>query len=366
MGHEFERRLNWQIVNLSVPVEDLHEAPVLYIAGDQALSLSPPDRDKLRQFIQQGGMILGNADCGSAAFSKGFEKLGTELFPGYSFRDLPEAHAIFAGQQYKASKWKAKPRVRGLSNGVRELMLLPTLDLSRGLQARGEVSRAEMYQLAEDIVLYAMDKKGLAAKGDTYIVKADAGVPSGRPVALARLVVGQNWDPEPGGWHRLAAALHNRFKIELSAEPVKPGDGKLASFHGIAHLTGTSSFVLSDAQRDEIKKFIDGGGTLIIDAAGGSQDFAGSAEKELSALFGVEPGKLAPLPPEHPLYAIPDAKIEAVGYRPFARTRLVGDAQGAARLRNRAKGSPRRVLQQGRPQCRVGGRARGRHPWLRS
>ena len=82
MGKQIERDLNWQIVNLKVPVEELHDAPILYIAGNQALDFTDDEQAKLRQFVEQGGMILGNADCGSPTPSpNSFRKLGKKLFP---------------------------------------------------------------------------------------------------------------------------------------------------------------------------------------------------------------------------------------------------------------------------------------------
>src|SRR5665213_637300 len=40
MGHNLERDLNWQVVNLNVSVDDLHDAPILYISGNKELSFS--------------------------------------------------------------------------------------------------------------------------------------------------------------------------------------------------------------------------------------------------------------------------------------------------------------------------------------
>ncbi|HZK80761.1 MAG TPA: DUF4159 domain-containing protein, partial [Humisphaera sp.] len=75
--------LNWQLVDLKGPADELHDAPILYIAGSEDLSLSDQDVEKLRTFVEQGGMILGNADCGSRFFSPSFEKLGKRMFPKY-------------------------------------------------------------------------------------------------------------------------------------------------------------------------------------------------------------------------------------------------------------------------------------------
>src|SRR6185437_10449718 len=107
---------------LKVSVDELHDAPILYISGSQELVLSNQDIEKLRQFVEQGGMILGNADCNNKQFVQSFQKLGTKLFPKYEFRKLSANHPIF-DEQYHAVKWKKHPTVLGLSNGIREMIL---------------------------------------------------------------------------------------------------------------------------------------------------------------------------------------------------------------------------------------------------
>ena len=62
-GHNLEVLLNWQIINLAAPVEDWHDAPILYVAGNKALQFTPYEEAKLKLFIEQGGMILANADA---------------------------------------------------------------------------------------------------------------------------------------------------------------------------------------------------------------------------------------------------------------------------------------------------------------
>src|SRR6185437_8632635 len=325
VGRNIETDLNWQIVNLKVGAEELHDAPILYISGNHELNFSDADMKTLRTFAEQGGLILGNADCGSVSFSKSFEKLGTTLFPKYEFQDLPPSHVIFTGEQYSSSKWPLKPKVRRLSNGVRELMLLiPEADLSRSWQMRAnEKTHEQFWQLGANIFLYSVDKKNLRYKGATYLVKEDPDIETTRAITLARLQIGDNYDPEPAGWPRLAAILHNQQKVALTIKHV-PCDGE--SLKGIkrAHLTGTTTFKLTDAQRKAMKDFVESGGTLIIDAAGGSTEFATAAEFELSATFGAAP-KL--LPPDSPVYKLGDARIEVFQYRTFTRRLLTGDTR---------------------------------------
>ena len=138
MRANLETFFNWQIVNLAAPVEELHDAPVLYISGSKALALTPGQEARLKQFVEQGGMILANADCPTGRaddpFTRSVVDLGHRLF-ARRFRPLPANHVILNEQQYKSTRWKEQPTVLGLTNGVRELMiLLPSNDPGRAWQ----------------------------------------------------------------------------------------------------------------------------------------------------------------------------------------------------------------------------------------
>ena len=127
---------------------------------------------------------------------------------------------------------------------------------------------------------------------------------------------------------RLAAYMHNDRLTDLKITPVKLGAGELAG-NTVASLTGTTKIKLTDAQRAELKDFVEKGGTLIVDAAGGSTDFADSVEVELNQIFGAEAtkGLGAALPPTHALFADAKWKIDAVKYRSFARKSMIGNAR---------------------------------------
>jgi hypothetical protein len=320
LGGSLERDLNWQIVNLDAPVDELHDAPVLYIAGDQALDFGQPDIDKLKQFVEQGGLILGNADCAKPAFSQSFVKLGQKMFPKYEFRELPQDHPIYTDQLFPAKGKRVG--LMGLTNEVRELMLLiPRDDAGRSWQSRSDRTKAEAFHVGANIFLYAVDKKNLRYKGETYIVK-DAGVKPEKTLKVARLAVGSNPDPEPGGWRRLGNVLRNDDKVGIELETVKLGAGKLAGAK-VAHLTGTSDFKLDAKARAELLEFVKGGGTLVVDAAGGKSSFADAAERELAATFAPLSKKgLEVIPAKHALYTDKLVELKDVAYRAFARATL--------------------------------------------
>jgi hypothetical protein len=325
VGHETEKFLNWQIVNLLASPNDLHDAPILYLSGNEAMTFKPDETAKIKTFVEQGGMVLGNADCGRGAFAKSFEELGESLFPA-KFRELPSDHPVYTHQQFSSTRWRSRPSVLGLSNGVRELMiLLPNSDPSRWWQDPSSAAGHEdAYELGTDLYQYSIDRQ-IWNKGASYIVVPDPSTAT-RKIKLARLQVGTNWNPEPGGWTRLAAILHNKEHLDLTVFNAVLGQGALAAAH-IAHLTGTTDFTLSDAARLELATFVRHGGTLVIDSAGGSPAFTQAARRELNQLFGAAAttGLENPLPPDHPLYNLPGNKIATFTYRRFARLKRVGN-----------------------------------------
>jgi hypothetical protein len=324
MSRQTEEVLNWQVVTLHQSVDDLLDAPILYVAGNQPLKLTPEEEKNLKEYIEEGGLVLFNADCGGAGFIASVKKLARKLFPTPGeFTTIPPTHPIFTDEQYLRKKWKMQPTVLGLNNGVRELMILiPDNDPAKGWQAGNELVHPEQFQLPDDIFLYAVDEKHLRSKGETYTVRADPAITAKKTIKLARLQYAGPWDPEPGGWRRLAAVMHNTQSTDLLVQTIKLGDAKLDGFK-IAHLTGTVKFEFSQSERDALKKFIETGGTLIVDAAGGRGDFAISAETELHKIFPDAKGFDTSLPPSDPVYT-EGGKIDAFEYRRFAKKTLPG------------------------------------------
>jgi hypothetical protein len=298
-----ERKLNWQVISNRATVDDLHDAPVLFMAGNQKLVLPKETIDKLRQYIEEGGLLFGQADCGSKIFTDSFIELGKQLFPMYEFRELPADHPIYTRQQFLRKNWKNPPSVLGLSNGTRELMItLPGSDIARSWQQGEYKGKEEAFQIMNGIILYAVDRQNLKYKGGTHVVRAEGNGGGGRAIKVARLEFAGNWNPEPAGWRRLAAILQKQQQATLTVEPVKFGEGKLdAAVYPIAHLTGTGGFTFTQEQMNEIRKFIIKGGVIVCDAAGGNTEFAASAEKQFEQI--VAGAQLEPIGMDDPVMA---------------------------------------------------------------
>ncbi|MEL7240391.1 MAG: DUF4159 domain-containing protein, partial [Planctomycetota bacterium] len=289
----------------------------------------------MRRYVDTGGLILGNADCGSKKFAESFKRLGTQLFGdrarasatgeggNYEWRVLPDDHPIYLDQKFNMKDVRRKPRILGLGNGVRELMLLvDKQDLGRSWQL-ADRNKTEPFQVGTNIYLYTIDKQRQEYKGKGHVVLRDDSAKPATKLKLARVRHAGNWNPEPGGWQQLSNVLANGGDLDLTVEASKASELVAGEFD-VAHLTGTEALDLTDEQKAGLKAFVGQGGTLIIDAAGGSSAFTTSTDVLLPKLFGEAAAEAMrqPLPVTHAIYRAGDEPIEEVGYRAHARKTL--------------------------------------------
>jgi hypothetical protein len=333
LSRQLERPLNWQVVPIDAGVDALADSRIVLLSGSAGFELDSTAEEMLREFVQRGGVILGNADCNSQAFVQSFRRMGRRLFPGYEFAPLSREHPLFTQQQFQASRWNRRIGTQAMTNGVRLLMLLPDQDLARTWQLRDWGARPEAFEFLANLYSYANGPSGGPVRGERRWPVAREQFRPRQQIDLVRVRYEGNWDPEPAGWRRLAGLLMNENRVRLNLRTVSIDELKGP---GVAHLTGTDAIRWSDAQRQRLRDFLNDGGVLLVDAAGGSSAFAASVEAELANLAGLSP--LQPAAVDHPVYRSTGTPVKRVSYRLHAR-RVVGELSEPrvkiARLGNR-------------------------------
>lgn len=320
MSRAFERSLNWQIVNLKVPVEDLHDAPILYISGSTAPNFSDTDIEKLRAYVLQGGTIVSVTECNGKGFKDKMREVYAELFPGYKLEPVDPKSELRTIHH----KLRAQPQLMMISNGVRPLAIHTDYDMSRTFQMRSEVTEKFVYEALANIVMYITDKGTLRNRGTTLWPDAKSGEMS-RKVKLARVKYDGNWDPEPLAYDRFKLLMNNRAGTTVDlADAVEIKD--LASSEAkVAVLTGVDALKLAEDDKAALKKYVEDGGLLVIDAAGGSTTFDDSARDLLKEMFGARSlQKLSSSSPLLMMPNVPNMAIEKVKYRAKASVRRGG------------------------------------------
>ena len=304
----FERDVTWQIVNLRVPVEDWHDAPIVYLSGAKAPSFSDEDLDKLRTYVWQGGTILSATECDGHAFDQAIRELYKKLFPDYKLEPCAQDHDLYSIQ----FKLGGRPKFEIVSNGVRPLAIHTSADLPRAWQLQRTSTDRLSFQAAANVYMYASGMR-FRHRG----VKTWPALAGGGGTKLARLKHAGNFDPEPLAYERFSRLM---AKGETPVEVVGPlAISELAASGAkLATLTGTGELALTAAQQEQLRMFVETGGVLLIDAAGGDRAFDRSARTLLRRMFGSS--ALQRLDAGHEVYA----GIDKIRYRHRTEIRLTG------------------------------------------
>ncbi|MCY2931127.1 MAG: DUF4159 domain-containing protein [Planctomycetota bacterium] len=316
MSEIFENEAFWQIVNMKIPPSDWHDAPAMVIAGSKAPTFGKDDLDKLRTYVNQGGAIFSITECDGTAFDRGMRETYAKLFPDYEIKEAPLTHELYSIHQ---DIRRAGLKFYILSNGVRPLAIHVMRDLTVSWQTYKTSGDKPAFQAGLNVYLYLTDKTFPPRGSRTW--PAPAGEKVEDTVKLARIKFNGNWDPEPLAYQRFGRLLLENTGVKIESDAVTI-DALPASGAKVAVLTGTGELSLSEAEAKTLRDFVDGGGTLVVDAAGGERKFGESAWKALGQPKAFPSGTMAKMKGADPLFSVFDERIESFRYRKRTAVRM--------------------------------------------
>ncbi len=307
---EYETPQFWQIIDPDLPLHELIEPRMLYLASNEAVDLSQAQVDGLRRYIQAGGLLVLVPEGPPGAFNKSTDKLATDLFGGSAkFEDIPADHWIT--QLHRPLS--AKIKMSAVHNGVRPLIVRFQKDIAQDLQAN-DLTQLDTFYALSNLYLYVTGKEFARPRLDTNYIPLKNTKP-GRKIAVARIRHTGAYDPEPYAWTRLTALLANQHDVELKVDAVEPAG--LTSDHRIAFLAATGDAKLDPTGAQALRKWVEGGGTLWVDAVGGQLEAAHNAEQLLKDI--LPDSRRVPLQQGHPIISGQGLKNgydnKKVGYR---------------------------------------------------
>ena len=326
-NEQYEAQVRWQIINIQRPVLEWHDAPILCLCGSVTPTVSDAEITRLREFVHQGGTLLSvtEGDAEGQAFAKGIREVYHRVFPDYELTPVTKTHPL-RSVQYKLSE---TPELWMISNGIRPLVIHTDKDLSVAWQYNRREKHSEAFEAVANIAAYVTDKGVLRHRGvEVWPPEPPPPAPPApgttpKPVVpIVRVQYTGNWNPEPLALQRFAwMMVEHEPLIVIEMNPVK-AENLAACWAKVAILSGTNKFQIPHAEELGLKAFIDKGGSLVIDAAGGSQVFYDSAREVLERLVGKTCQRL---PYDAPIYAIKDKPLAAVRYRRATLQRTKGD-----------------------------------------
>jgi len=292
------------------------ELPILYFTGHDAFTVPSPAIPKLRQFVIDGGTILGDACCGMPEFDKAFRSLAKAMFPNRPLETVTPDHPLYSAfypigdVQYQIEgkgKVRQAPPLEAVSVGCRAAMIYTGgYDCSCGWDGhtheRGKrVLPGDARKLGANIVTYALATYELGRFLATERVYHQKGEPTRDQLVIAQVIHDGDWDPQPSSLASLLKHLAENTTVEVQFKKEDVDLRHVDAFaHPILYMTGHREFHLSDQEVENLRRYLLAGGVLIANACCGRAGFDKAFRREIARVLPEQ--KLERIPLDHPVY----------------------------------------------------------------
>jgi len=310
VGRHWERRMTWQVVDAKVAaegdvprrIEDMLQAPVLFITGHEAPVFNDIEKKVLRGYVDQGGFILAEACCSRKEFGDGFRQFCREVFPEQPLKVLSPDHAIWTADY----KLQADQSLEGIDIGCRTSVVFSPLDLSCYWEQWDRPESVRALYVGSNVLAYATGKELLPDKleAERKLVALAAGGPASRwTLKIGKLKHGGDWNVAPLAVPNLMASLSSNLKMDVAAQhqELTPLDENLFRYPFI-YMHGRSQFNYTDQQIAKIREHLDRDGTLFADSCCGHEPFNTAFRAFVEKLFTEPDRKLKQIPVDHELF----------------------------------------------------------------
>ena len=319
---------------------DPARTPVLLFSGVRTIKFSPHEIELLRGYVLRGGMIIADSIAGSPYFYDSFREAMGQAFPELKFRTVPDDHPVYhiltdVGKvSFPKNLNSDRPVLEGLYVYARLGVVLSKYGLGCGWDGHEVplLKQAIYYdvesanRIGVNLIAYAVGYARTGreeAKPELYGA-LDEKHPTDEFV-FAQIKHDGAWNVHSGGATRLLEQLRKdtALRVSLKRVAVEPGHDDLSHFTFL-YLTGLDDFHLDAGAVTALKRFLDSGGTLLINNGLGLRTFDAAVRRELRAILPT--GELTPIPASHPIFSTV-SKVTEAKYTPTALTRKPGLGQ---------------------------------------
>jgi len=320
--------LSWHVVDTpAASLEDLLQAPVLWLSGRDAFNLGPDAGGRLRRYIDEGGFVFAEACCPSSGeFDRRLRQLVGEIFPEpeYQLHLLPPEHPAWHAEEIVPPELH-RPLL-GVDYGCRTcLIYAPPTDAQPNeaampsLSCLWEIGGASSQSLPEDVrrevdaalaigtnvIAYATNRE-LKRKDELFALAPDSpaapdALERGQ-IAIAKLKHSGMCDAAPAALANVlrAAARELGVRVDDTPSQIDPADPALFNYH-LVFMHGRQAFAFDGTRRERLRQFLERGGTLLADSVCASPPFTAAFRAEIAAMLPAH--KLEEIPADDPIYS---------------------------------------------------------------
>jgi len=346
-----ELNVNFSATNVpdtEIPA-DPKQIPVLYRTGHDAFQFTPEIRQRLRAYLLGGGTLVLDACCGKPGFAKAamaeMQQLIPERPPYLLAMDHPVYHSFYDITEIKyrpaALRTGIKqntPTIIGIDVGCRTAVFLFRYDVSCGWD---NLPDNDMHQcigydiptarrLGANLMAYLTSERNAAIPLSRALAYADETNLKAGKFFVAQGIYTGLWKTREAGLSMLLNAFHAKTgaPVRFERQDVALSSEKLFDAPFV-FVTGHNDFSLTDAERENLRRYLARGGIVVAEACCGREGFDQAFRREIRQVL---PGsKLEPLPTEHVIFKFPN-QISGVVPRPALARKLNAEGKLPPRL----------------------------------
>ncbi len=295
----FERLHRWQYVPANATLPVLKHAPFLLISGTETFGLDPDVRDRLTQYIADGGTLVFHADLSSRKFAAAARKEIEKILAAtpWPLRELSESHPLFSCQ-FNLNKPGLRIPVSAAADGPRLLAVLFEKDIAGGWHQR-QLQYERLFQIIANLRTYAAPTYSELPR-----VLPQPHHETPRKAYLGNLTVRRFayhgdwrghfrlWERQAGHIEKLSGVrvMHIPTQREDDIDDIKKADMLFVAVRGQPEMT--------DKQIEQLRAYADAGGFILIESTDGQKN--GNAAV-LQLMNRIDVGKQSVVDAAHPL-----------------------------------------------------------------
>lgn len=167
--------------NVSLADDKIFQYPIVYMHGRNSFQLGAAERERLKQYVERGGVLLADSICASPQFTESFRQEMAAIFSGKKLEAVPGDHAMFTdrlggfdirsvkrrdpqrggGERMEAQVREVPPAIEGIVVGTGYGVLFSPYDLSCALERHESLDcqgyvREDAAKIAINLILYAL------------------------------------------------------------------------------------------------------------------------------------------------------------------------------------------------------------------
>jgi hypothetical protein len=325
MSQEMKVNFSSNIKSLNDISTDPQRNPILYRSGYKPFKLSHAEVVRLREYLLNGGSIVFNSLVGHPDAYQSACQAAKEILPDSTLYRLRMDHPVFHSFN-EIDKVGFRPRMQkdgvapdpypwleGMDLDNRTAIFISRWDIALGWESNQHESwgyvDGDARKIGANIVSYvtAMRDAGRSVGKSVELVNADKNT-------AGKFRVGQirhegPWKTRVAAFPMLLNQFHSATGTPVSFElrDVSLTDASIFEMPFL-YMTGTTDFIFTEQEIEALRRFLNNGGVLWVEAGEGRQSFDAAFRQQIAKVL---PGKpLTALPQGHEIFTRPqDATV---------------------------------------------------------